>query len=409
MFTNRRILAWAFYDWANSAFATTVMAGFFPLFFKQYWASGLSAPRSTFYLGLTNTIASLVVAATAMLLGRWSDNKNQARQLLFAFAISGAIATACLYFVMPGGWQLAACLYFLAVVCFAWNNQFCDTLLTTVAPANQQHRVSLFGYALGYLGGGLLFTLQAAMTIKPHFFGLADSASAIRLSFVLVGVWWVIFSLPGNLIIKTTSDTTTATAATSWRDWRHYLSNKSILYFLIAYWFYMDGVNTIIKMALDYGLALNLNNSALLTALLICQWVGFPATLLYNRLAVRVGVRPAIIIGLVIYLIVSLGAMHIRTATDFYALAIAIGCVQGGVQALSRSYFATLIPVEKAGEYFGLYNMVGKFAAILGPVLMGGVALISNNSRLSTLAVTLLVGLGMMGLIISPAVGAAKK
>lgn len=394
--------AWAMYDWANSAFATTIVAGFFPIFFKQYWSIGTDATVSTFQLGVANSTASVIVALCAPMLGAIADSGSTKKRLLLAFAGMGIVMTGALFFVAQGRWQLAAALYVLAFVGFSSSNIFYDSLLVSVADGESLDRVSARGFALGYLGGGLLFALNVTMTLTPQTFGLASTSAAVRVSFLSVAVWWAVFSIPLALRVHEPHDGTRQRGWTAviagFRQLRATLRQvrqlRVVLLFLVAYWLYIDAVSTIIRMAVDYGMALGFKPTSLIVALLITQFVGFPAALAFGVIGTRWGTKQGILLGLAIYSGVAIWGFFMQQEWEFYVLAIAIGMVQGGVQSLSRSLYSRLIPEQQAAEFFGFYNMWGKFAAIIGPVLMGWVGLLTGNPRFGVLALVILLVCG---------------
>ena len=380
----KAVWGWALYDWANSAFATTVMAGFFPVFFKQYWSQGADVNLSTAQLGLANSIAGLAMALLAPVLGAVADRASAKKKFLLAFAGLGVLSTAGLYWVGQGQWAFAVLVYAISIVGFAGANVFYDALLLSVAAPERVDYVSSLGFALGYLGGGLLFLLNVAMTISPHAFGIADAAQAVRLSFVSVALWWggftlfIAFWVPERAVPRAAGRPGHALAA-GFRQlagtFKKIRRLKTVLLFLLSYWFYIDGVDTIILMAVDYGLSLGLESTDLIKALLIVQFVGFPAALAFGKLGERWGARKSIFLALGIYMGVTLWGTRMTSRLEFYIMARAIGTVQGGIQALSRSYYSRLIPRNQAAEFYGFYNMLGKFAAIVGPTLMGVVGL----------------------------------
>jgi UMF1 family MFS transporter len=400
--TRRPVFGWAMYDWANSSFATTVMAGFFPLFFKQFWNAGVPATQSTFRLGVANGVASLVVALMAPLVGAIADKGSARVRLLALFTVLGAAMTVGMFFVAKGDWLSAAALYVLASLGFWGGNQFYDSLLTDVSEPREYDLVSGYGYALGYLGGGLLFALNVAMVLKPALFGLPDAGAAVRWSFVTVGIWWAGFTVFTVSLVRERSTHAALPALAAIRAGaaelagtiRHLRSDRVLLWFLLAYWFYIDGVNTIIKMAVDYGLSLGLKQNSLITALLVVQFVGFPAALGFGWLGQRIGPRAGILLGIAVYAAIAGYAYFLHSELQFMIMAIVIGLVQGGVQSLSRSLFGRLVPAGKAGEFFGFYNLMGKAAAILGPTLTGVVALMTHDSRLAILSITILFVIG---------------
>ncbi len=390
----RQILSWSMYDWANSAYATTVMAGFFPIFFKQYWSAGADVTQSTFHLGVANSLASIVIAALAPLLGAIADRASARKKFLLMFGLLGVVMTGSLYFVQRGDWVAATVLYVLASAGFLGGNIFYDALLVNVAQPNQRDRVSSLGYALGYLGGGLLFAVNVWMTLQPHTFGLADAGEAVRLSFVCVALWWAVFALPLLIFVKEPhgDDTKLGLAAISQglrqfvQTFREIRQLRTVWLFLAGYWLYIDGVDTIIVMAVDYGMALGFDSNSLIVALLITQFVGFPAALVFGRLGERVGSKAGILTAIAVYIGVTVWAYQMSSVWEFYALAITVGLVQGGIQALSRSMFSRLIPQDKSAEFFGFYNMLGKFATVIGPLLMGWVGIMSGSPRVAILS-----------------------
>ncbi len=384
----KAIWGWAMYDWANSAFATTVMAGFFPVFFKEFWSLGSNVNMSTARLGVSNAIAGLLVAMAAPVLGAIADRAGIRKRLLLLFAYLGVLMSGALFFIHSGAWGLAALVYMLGIIGFSCANIFYDALLPSVADPTRLDRVSSLGYALGYLGGGVLFLLNVLMTLMPHRFGLPDTPTAVRVSFLTVAVWWGGFTLltllwvPKDLPLQTGG---------SWRKKisegagqvlemiRTLRRQRTVGLFLLAYWCYIDGVDTIVRMAVDYGLSLGFDKTDLILSLLLVQFVGFPAAIAFGVLGEKWGVRKAIFLGLGAYLFITCWGTMIGSKGEFYLLAVLIGLVQGGIQALSRSYYSRLIPIQKSAQYFGLYNLIGKFAAILGPALMAGTGLAARR------------------------------
>lgn len=405
MSENRRaIWSWALIDWANSAFAIVVMTAFFPIFFKDYWCAvpGMTAERSTFYLGLANTASSTLVAILAPLLGSIADQGTGKKRFLFSFTLLGCLGTALLPFAPQGSFALAAILYGLAALGFSGNNMFSDALLTDVAEPRHYDRISARGYALGYVGSGGLFVLCALAVKNPATFGLPGPITAVHLAFWVTAGWWLLFTLPALIWVRESPAPPAAgegsaltrgfrQLATTFRELR---SDRRILYFLGAYILYIDGVNTVIKMAVDFAKAIGLDSGGLLLALMVTQFVAFPAAIVFGRIGEKFGARRGIMLGIAVYAGLCLFGARMNSQREFFILAVVVGLVQGGVQSLSRSYFARLIPPEKGGEYFGFYNMVGKFAAILGPTLMGVAALLTD-SRTSILSLLLLFGGGM--------------
>ncbi len=395
--------SWIFYDWANSAFATTVMAGFFPIFFKLYYSSGSSAVESTARLGFANTLASLMIGFSVPLLGAVADAGKYLKKFLAFFTVLGALSTAGLALIGKGDWIVAAGTYTLASFAFGVAISLYDALLPSIARKKNIDYLSALGYSFGYLGGGLLFALNVFAYQKPEFFGLKDGALAIRLSFVSVGIWWLFFSIPifkwvkekpGNEVPFRKNFQSGITRL--FKTIRGFRQQKMLCLFLVAFFLYNDSVGTTIKMAVDYGMALGFPSSSLIVALLIVQFIGFPCAYIFGRAASVVHPKTGIFIAISVYIVAICWAMNMREAWEFYVLAGLIGTVQGGIQALSRSFYARLIPAERSGEFYGFYNLLGKFAGLLGPALMGITALATGSSRLALIPVLVLFLLGAL-------------
>jgi len=401
-FDQRGRIGWAFYDWANSAFATTVVAGFFPVFFKTYWSADYSAETSTLQLGLGSALASFLVLFLAPVGGAIADRGHRKKHGLALATGVAVISTAALFWVGQGQWLAAMTLFVLASMGFFMAMVFYDSLIVDVSRPADYDRTSALGYGLGYLGGGLLLALNVAMTLSPHTFGLADQAQAVRWSFLSVAIWWALFSLPLFFYSTEIGAGQRLPAGRALREGltalrstvRDILGQREIWMFLLAYWLYIDGVNTIVRMAVDFGLNLGFGQESLIMALLLVQFIGFPAAVGFGYLASYWDTKKAIYLGLAVYTGISAWAYFLQDIWQFYVMAGAIGLVQGGVQSLSRSYFARLIPDGKAGEYFGIYNMMGKFAAVLGPILVGVTAALTGSARLSIVSVVVLFIVG---------------
>lgn len=361
------------------------MAGFFPVFYNSL-TGDLNAKDAQFWFNITLALSSILVAISAPLLGAIADHGGKRKKFLLTFACLGIVMTAGLAWVHAGMWSVGLILYGLGTVGFAGANIFYDSLLVEVAEDDELDLVSSFGYAMGYIGGGLLFSVNVLMVTKPGWFGLADANAAVAFSFLSVSVWWAVFTIPLLRGVKEPVALHGAKAGRAIQEGVAHLLDtlreikklKILLLFLIGYWLYIDAVNTVIKVAVFFGgKVLNLPQQDLVLALLLTQFIAFPAALAFGKLGSKIGPRPAILIGLVVYLASIIYAWRwLDTSVDFYKLAIAIGLVQGGVQSLSRSLFARMVPRSKAAEFFGFFNMVGKFAAFLGPLFMAGVPLL---------------------------------
>ncbi len=290
--------SWALYDWGNSAFATTVMAGFFPVFFKEFWSAGVDPSLSTFRLGLANSAASLIIALIAPLLGAVADRGSARKKLLIFFAFLGVAMTGALPLVAKGQWEFAAILYGVATLGFMGGNIFYDSLLVSIAKKERYDFISALGFSLGYLGGGILFAVNILMVTKPALFGLADAGEGVRLSFITVALWWALFTIPIALFVKEpegeglgAAKALRAGVSDLIKTARRIKALKPVFTFLIAYWLYIDGVDTIIRMAVDYGMSLGFEASSLMTALLLTQFIGFPAAIVFGKVGEKIGTK----------------------------------------------------------------------------------------------------------------------
>ncbi|MEN8107878.1 MAG: MFS transporter [Pseudomonadota bacterium] len=403
----RQKFGWAMYDWANSAFATIIIAGFFPVFFKQYWNAGVAVTDSTFRLGVVNSLASLVIVLLAPILGAVADHLGRRKGMLILFATLGMYMTGALYLVSAGNWVMASCFYALALIGFSGSNIFYDSLLPFVGKAEDIDKTSALGFSLGYLGGGLLLAVSVLLTRNPGWIGMVSATDVVRLSFVLVAGWWLVFSLPLIFLVREPGEQPReASAGVLLAGFRRIAATfhdirklRHVWMFLLAYWLYIDGVDTIVRMAVDYGLSLGFEQQNLIFALLITQFTAFPAALAFGYLGKRYGAKTGIFLALGIYIVVTVHGALMEEVWEFYFLAFAIGLAQGGIQALSRSMYARMIPPDRTAEYFGFYNMMGKFAAIIGPLLMGGMAALTGNPRAGILSLLVLFLVGALILV----------
>ena len=397
-YDKKKVVSWAFYDWANSAFATTVMGGFFPTFFKRFWNIGVSDLRSTARLGSANSIASLIVMIAAPILGAIADKGSAKKRLLGFFALLGILATGALCFVNQGSWMMAAFLYICGIIGFSGGNVFYDSLIVSVSGPKKVDIVSALGFAFGYLGGGILFGINLFMLVRPGAFGFSGEAQAIQFSFITVALWWAVFSLPLMIVIKESKAEHVplgwSVVTSGFRQFVHTFHEvrklKVVFTFLLGYWLYIDGVDTIVRMAVDYGLNIGFEEKGLLLALLITQIVGFPAAVVFGKVGEKLGPKTGIFIGIGVYIFITIWAYFMSSQIEFYMLAVGVGLVQGGVQSLSRSLYSRIIPKSKSAEFFGFYNMLGKFAAVIGPFMMGKVGVVFGDARLGILSIIVL-------------------
>jgi UMF1 family MFS transporter len=414
----KRVISWALYDWANSAYATVVLTVFFPIFLKEFWCpTDTPVTESSFRLGMANSITGIVVAALAPVLGAIADRGGVKKKLLLLFATLGVVMTVGLHFVAKGHWGAALTIYALATMGFSGANIFYDSLLVEVAPEKKFDFVSALGFSLGYLGGGLLFGFNVWMVVQADKIGVEARNDAIRRAFLLTGIWWAVFTVPLLLFLREARDKVErfngwATIAAGFRQlrgtFREVRKLRTVFLFLAAYWLYIDGVDTIVQMAVDYGKSIGFDSKNLVTAVLITQFVGFPAAIAFGKIGEKLGARTGIFIGLAVYTAVTVYGYSMDSVKQFYVLAVVIGLVQGGVQSLSRAFYGRLIPKDKAAEFFGFYNMLGKFAAIIGPLLMTVAGKMTGNPRIGILAIIpLFIGGGLILAFVRP--GRAEK
>ena len=383
----KQIYSWALYDWANSAFATTVMAGFFPIFFSQYWSNPDNLSVSTFYLGLGNSIASLIVALLAPILGAIADRGSYKKKFLIFFAFLGIVMTLGLGFISQGMWPIALLVYIFSTIGFSGANIFYDSLLPSVSNEKNVDDVSALGFSLGYLGGGILIIINFLMISYPASFGLVDAVEATKYAFISVGVWWALFSIPLMLFVEEPkfheSESLSDSVINGLIQFRNTFNDlkklKVVATFLLAYWLYIDGVDTVVRMAANFAFTLGFDQASIMGALVLIQLVAFFATLIYIKISNYIGLKNGIYLGILGYCVILFAGYFVESITHFYVVALLIGCFQGGIQSISRSLYSRIIPEQKSAEFYGFYNMLGKFAAVFGPVLMGSVTLFLSN------------------------------
>ena len=387
-FLNRKTIAWALYDWANSAFALSVLAVLFPIVLGSFWSAGDDGAAVTARLGWVTFGASAIVCVTAPIFGTIADAGGYRKRFLFVLALVGAIMTAALGWVGQGNWPLALAVYLLASIGYYSSTVFYDSLLIDVTTPRYYSFVSTLGFSLGYLGGALLLGLHLWMIRSPSTFGLDSVTEAFSFAFISVGAWWLIFLLPLLLLVQerhSAIEVTSGAIHAAYAELRSTLREigkyRNVAIFLAAYWLYIGGVFTVIFMAVNYGQRLGFADEDLVLALLLTNFAGFPATLLYGFVAHRFGPRKSIYFALLVYVGACLWALQMENVREFYVLAIVIGCVQGGVQGLSRSLYASLIPVDQPGEFFGFYNMTTKFSHVLGPAMVAVAAMLSDDPK----------------------------
>ncbi len=398
---HREARAWAWYDWANSAFITVIITAVYPVYFANVAAKGLAPGQATQYFAVATTVSLLIVALLAPLLGAMADMVPLKKRFLLIFMLIGAGATGLMYQVGPGDWKAGLILFVIASVGAYGSFVFYDALLPHVAPPGRIDRLSTAGYAMGYLGGGLLLAVNLAWITVPDWFGLSGPVAATRLAFVSVALWWVGFAVP---LLKTVPEPPVAggadgdprarpTLSGGWRQLRGTLRElmryREAALLLLAFLIYNDGIVTIIRMATLYGAEIGIDQGYLIGAILMVQWVGIPFTLLFGRVAGRVGTKKAILFTLMVYCVIALVGFRMTTTVHFFLLALMVATVQGGCQALSRSLFASMIPKQRSGEFFAFYAIAEKCASVLGPATFAGAIWLTGSSRWAVLLVAL--------------------
>jgi MFS transporter, UMF1 family len=404
----RAINAWAMYDWANSAFATTIMAAVLPVYYESVAGKYLDGNLATVYWAYTTSISLLIAAILGPILGAVADFRGAKKRFLTIFMIIGVAGTAMLYFVRTGDWLLASLFFVVGEFGFAGSLVFYDSLLPHIAKPEEIDQVSSRGYAMGYLGGGLLLAINLGMImLAPD-----DMVELMtRLSFVTVAVWWFVFTLPLLRTVKEPPRHIQAREeggnpilvsfrrlASTFRAIRRY---RELFIFLIAFWLYNDGIGTIIKMATIYGAEIGIGQTTLIGTLLMVQFVGIPFTFAFGWLARRIGTKNSIYLALVVYTIIAIFGYFLKEAWQFWALGFAVATVQGGSQALSRSLFGRLAPKSKSAEFYGFFSVSEKFAGIAGPFLFGLVGQLMGNSRLAiiSLVVFFIIGAALLSMV----------
>lgn len=402
---HRRIInAWCMYDWANSAFATTIMAALLPPYFSNVAAVNLPKAQASSIWGLSLAISTLFVAFLGPILGAIADQTGTKKRFLQSFLSIAILFTALLFFVREGNWLMAVIFYMLASIGNAGSNVFYDSLLPHVARPDEVDQVSTKGYALGYLGGGLLLAINLLWYLKPAWFGFKDGSAAVRASFLSVAVWWIVFAFPLFRWVKEPRAVSISKMVNPVRagfkrlgeTFQHIKRYKELAKFLLAFWLYEDGIGTIIKMATIYGAEIGIGTGDLAGALLLTQIVGVPFSFLFGWMAKRLGTKKSIYLALIVYAMISVAGYFMTKAWHFWVLAGAVGLVQGGSQALSRSLFSSMTPKARTAEFFGFYDISSKFAGILGPLLFSATALIFGTSRLGIVSLVIFFVVGAL-------------
>ena len=399
---SREIKAWISYDLGNSAFATTVLAAFFPIFYNQYWSSNIDSTLSAQYLSWTLVISNLTLLFTAPLIGAITDISKSTKKLFISMVMISIIGTGLLYTLEAGLWLYALIFFGIANYFFSASNVIYDKILVQIASPGLFSKISGYGYAWGYFGGGFLFLINACMSLYPELFGLSSQAEAIRWSFITVSVWWFIFLIPLAVTYKEPSAKVVESQV--FRNSFKNLINtfisisqyRNAFIFLIAFFLFIDGVHTVVALAATFALNLGLDSSSVIIALLMVQFIAFPSTLMWAYVGEKYSDKFVINFSILIYILIIIYTLFLSNAMEFYILAAMVGFVQGGIQGSSRGLFAKLIPHDKAGEFFGLFNTFGKAGAFMGPALVGLFLALFENVRISLLPILVLFVLGLI-------------
>ncbi|MEK3888757.1 MFS transporter [Bacillus sp. FSL K6-3431] len=411
--------SWMLYDWANSAYSIIITTAVFPLFYKAAATNaGISGANSTAYLGYTIAIATFILAMIGPILGTIADYRGLKKKFFIVFFTVGILATAILAFVPSDKWLLLLICYTLSAVGFWGANVFYDAFIVDVTSEERMNRVSARGYGLGYIGSTIPFIISIAIIILAQSESIPVSVTrASQIAFLITAIWWGLFTIP---LFKNVHQiyyierepkpiiNSFKRLGQTFKDIRKY---RALFLFLLAYFFYIDGVGTIISMSTAYGSDLGITSTNLLIILFATQVVAAPCAIIYGKLAEKYTGKKMLYVGIFVYIIVCIYAFFLKTTLDFWILAMLVGTSQGGIQALSRSYFAKLVPKEKSNEFFGFYNIFGKFASIMGPLLVGVTAQMTGHSSYGvfSLIILFIIGIIILAFVPEPKVDIAVK
>ncbi|WP_127493103.1 MFS transporter [Paenibacillus glycanilyticus] len=403
---HRALRGWKMYDWANSAFATTMMAAVLPVYYSDVAGVHLAGNRAETYWGYTQSIAMLLVAVLSPILGAIADYTGSKLRFLSVFMLLGVLSCVFMAFAGEGDWLLASSLMVLGSIGFSGGNTFYDAMLADGVPQESRDRVSSQGYAYGYAGGGLLLLINVIMIQGWEKLGFPSKTFATQMVFITVGIWWLLFSVPILRWVKETRRPTDhlgkgeiirAGFVRIGKTFSVIKRYPELLKYMASFWFFNDGINTVIVMATIYGAGIGIETSDLIIALLITQFVGWPCTILFGRLAGRFGSKRMLYYSLMIYVLIVCLGFFMTSAIHFYALAIMVGLVQGGSQAVARSIYANLVPPSRTGEFFGFLALSSKFSSFAGPFVFSVVGTITGSSRVAILS---LIAFFIIGIVL---------
>ncbi|MGV3464228.1 MAG: MFS transporter [Heyndrickxia sp.] len=394
--------SWIFYDWANSAYSIIISTAVFPLFYKAAATkSGISAADSTAYLGYTVAIATFILAMLGPILGTIADYQGFKKRFFTFFFTLGVSFTALLAFIPSDQWLLLLIAYTVAAIGASGANVFYDAFIVDVTTEERMNKVSARGFGFGYIGSTIPFIISIAIIILSQKEVLPISTTiASKIAFLITAIWWASFSIPmfRNVFQRYYIEREPNPVINSFKRLGKTLKEirkfRSLFLFLLAYFFYIDGVGTVITMSTAYGTDLGISSTSLLIILFITQVVAAPFAILYGKLAEKFSGKAMLFVGIIVYMIVCTYAYFLKTTLDFWILAMLVASSQGGIQALSRAYFAKLVPKKNANEFFGFYNIFGNFASIMGPLLVGITAQITgkSNSGVFSLIILFIIG-----------------
>jgi MFS transporter, UMF1 family len=395
--------SWMFYDWANSAYSIIISTAVFPLFYKaSATKAGINAADSTAYLGYTIAISTLILAMLGPILGTIADYKGYKKKFFASFFTLGVTFTALLTFIPNDNWLLLLICYTITAIGFNGANVFYDAFIVDVTSEDRMNKVSARGFGLGYIGSTIPFIISIAIIVLAQQEILPISTTlASQIAFLITAAWWGIFAIPllrnvrQNYFIEPEPNPVLNSFKRLGKTFKNIRQYRALFLFLLAYFFYIDGVGTIITMSTAYGSDLGISSTNLLIILFVTQVVAAPFAIIYGKLADKFSGKKMLYVGIVIYMIVCIYAYFLESTLDFWILAMLVASSQGGIQALSRSYFAKLVPKENSNEFFGFYNIFGKFASIMGPLLVGLTAQITGRSNMGVFSLIILFVIGI--------------